>query len=132
MVSTLVMICYIASVMPYVSSLTNLQELVNEILALLATYPLLVFTSYEWSQKYRIGIAWVLLSCIAVLILFNIAVYCYAFVKWVHLKCRVCHAKKKAKQLKLAAEGTATGSKLKADSQVQGMSEDHQARDNFI
>ena len=97
MASTLLMIAYIARVRPYVSPLDNLQELINELLAMLAAYPLLVFTSYEWSQKYRINIAWILLSFITVLVLFNIVIYCYAIIKWIKLKCRICHAKKKAK-----------------------------------
>ena len=119
MVSTLFMIAYIAMVRPYVSPLDNLQELINEMLAMLAAYPLLVFTSYEWSQRYRIDIAWILLSLIAVLILFNIVVYCYAITKWIQLKCRICHAKKKAaKQLKKAAGDAAANSKLESNSQI--------------
>ena len=125
MVSTLFMVAYIAKVRPYVSSLDNLQELFNEVLAVLAAYPLLVFTSFEWSQKFRIDIAWILLSIITALILFNIVVYCYAIIKWIKLKCRVYYAKAKAKQLKKAGEGTTANSKLESDSQAPAaLSED--------
>ena len=104
------MIAYIAKVKPYAQPLNNFQEFFNEILALIAAYPLLAFTSLEYSLKERIDIAWILLSCIAVLVLFNIVIYVYAIVKWIQQKCRICHARKKAKQLKLAAQGTATDS----------------------
>ena len=124
MASTLFMVAYIAKVRPYVSSLDNMQELVNEMLAMLAAYPLLVFKSYEWSQEYRINIAWILISLITVLILFNLVVYCYAVVKWIKLKCRNHHAKTKAKQLKKAAGGTPANSNLESNRQIPAISLD--------
>ena len=66
------------------------------------------------------------------LVLFNIFVYVYAIVKFIQRKCRICHARKKAKQLKLAAQGTAADSKPKAESQNRGMQDDMLSRANYI
>ena len=126
------MIAYIAKVKPYAQPLNNFQEFFNEILALIAAYPLLAFTSLEYSLKERIDIAWILLSCLAVLILFNIVVYFYAMVKWIQQKCRIYHSRKKAHQLRLAAQVTAANSKPKAESQSSGKQDDKQARANYI
>ena len=91
--------------------------MVNELLVLVAAYPLLMFTSQDWSQEFRINIAWMLLTCIAVLILFNIIVYCYAIINWIKLKCRICLAKKRAERLMKAARGTAAATESRLNSE---------------
>ena len=49
------------------------------------------------------------------------------------MKCHIYHARKKAKQSRLTAQGTAlTEAKPKAESQTQGMQDDRQARADYI
>ena len=74
MISTMVVIAYIAGVRPHVSPSVNNQEIINEITVLIATYPLLFFTKWVWDMDTRLNAGWFLVACILLNILFNISI----------------------------------------------------------
>ena len=76
--STMYVITYIASIQPYISSLTNKQEIINEMTVWVAAYPLLTFTSwldpYNSTEKIRKEEAgWAIVGCLAFNVAFNFA-----------------------------------------------------------
>ena len=63
-------------------SLINRQELFNELMVLLAVYPLFVFSDWQEEINYEsvINTGWFLLSIIALNVLFNITIFiCIVF-----------------------------------------------------
>ena len=84
MVATVYVIAYIARDHPYESSTINYQELVNEFLVLLASYPLLIFTSWVSDIERRKEAGWFLVACIVLTILFNISIVIVQIIKKIY------------------------------------------------
>ena len=59
---------------PYVEKKVNRQEIVNEIMVLIAAYPLLVFTPWIWNKELIENTGWLLIAIIALNVLFNIMI----------------------------------------------------------
>ena len=72
----MVMIAYLGHVSPFKDTFVNKMEIINELTALVATYPLLAFTgifegSYTKGSKM---VGWVIVSLICLSIVFNILI----------------------------------------------------------
>lgn len=70
-------IMFTAGEFPYISTFLNRQEVINEYVVLLASYPLFVFTPWVYDDERRIDVGWFLVACLLLNILFNIACLIY-------------------------------------------------------
>lgn len=69
---------YLWAFRPYINKALTIQEIINESVVLIATYPLLVFTDWLWDSQLRAEAGWAIIACIAFLIVFNIMFFlCY-------------------------------------------------------
>ena len=65
--------CYTASFKPFKLSRSNLQEILNEITALLATYILFVYTNWVSDLETRYQVGWVSISMLVANVAINLA-----------------------------------------------------------
>ena len=67
-------IAYVASNNPFRNQAANFIELINEIFAFVAAYPLFTFTTWTHLKETRTLNGWVIISCICANVVFNILV----------------------------------------------------------
>ena len=81
LVSTLFVMSYTTYVMPFSIRRSNYQETFNEIIVLLCSYHLFVFTEwvYDVDQRYRMG--WSLLCLVVFLLVTNIGILAFVSLK---------------------------------------------------
>mmetsp|Transcript_2087 Transcript_2087/g.2999 ORF Transcript_2087/g.2999 Transcript_2087/m.2999 type:complete len:107 (+) Transcript_2087:581-901(+) len=72
LVSTGVVVSYLFGKQPYAKRSMTVQEGINEVIVLVAGYPLLVFTSWISDEERLIEAGWAIVGCIVAIILFNI------------------------------------------------------------
>ena len=65
---------YMSMAGPYNDNLVRYQEIMNESVVLLATYPLLVFTNWVSNLQSRVNAGWFLIATILLNIGFNILI----------------------------------------------------------
>ena len=78
MIITGLAIDYLWAFNPYTNKAITRQEIINETVVLLATYPLLMFTDWEWDVSRRIQAGWAIVACIVFLLLFNMGFLIYS------------------------------------------------------
>ena len=88
MASTMFIIAYLGRVMPYQSKAFNIMEIVNELVVLGATYPLLTFTDWVFSLQDRNFNGWFLVAYICFNIVFNITMALFFMIRKVFLRCK--------------------------------------------
>ena len=93
MLSAMVVLSYITAVHPYISIMTNRQEIFNETTVLIASYTLLVFTPIVWELERKKQTGWLLVGCIVLNIGVNIVLLTFVMCKSSIFKVRVCHVK---------------------------------------
>ena len=81
LVSTLFVMSYTTYVLPFSVMKSNYMETMNEIIVLLASYHLFVFTEwvYDLDQRYRMG--WSLVTLVIGLLVVNIAILAHTILK---------------------------------------------------
>lgn len=95
--ATMYVIMFIAGEGPYTSTFLNRQEVINESVVLLASYPLFVFTPWVYDDQRRSEVGWFLVACLLLNIVFNIACLLYQLCKMIKRKCRLYNLKQKNK-----------------------------------
>lgn len=70
-IATSVVIYYLSVARPQRSTFVRNQEIVNELMVMIATYPLYCFTDYVYDLDRRLESGWCLVGCILLNILFN-------------------------------------------------------------
>ena len=81
----MVVIAYVAGIQPHTNTAVNNQEIINEIIVLISTYPLLFFTEWVWDMDSRLNAGWFLVACILLNVLLNISIQLFA-VLWAQKK----------------------------------------------
>ena len=81
-------IAFLAGDRPYVSPLANKQEIVGEMIVLIATYPLLTFTDFVWDLNTRDLNGLIIVGCILLNIVGNIIVVTVIAIHQMIYKCR--------------------------------------------
>ena len=74
LVSSMICLCYLMLARPYVSSLTNAVEMINEALIVCTVYFLHCFSFFVASAEARYTIGWVYMGIVGVIFLLNIGV----------------------------------------------------------
>ena len=101
MVTTLYVIGFIAAERPYVDKYVNWQEIINEIMVWLAAFPLLIFTTWIWDKETIQKTGWILVSIIALNVLFNIIVISVIGIKGLVMRIRLkCTKRKNLREFK--------------------------------
>ena len=80
MISTMVVIAYVAGIRPHARAAINYQEIINEITVLIASYPLLIFTNWVWDMDTRVNAGWFLIACIMLNVILNISILLFAVI----------------------------------------------------
>ena len=80
------------------SHFARFQETCNEVIVLVATYPLFCFTPWLYDLDRRIDVGWCLVGCILLVVVFNISVLLYKVVSQKISDCKHRKARKLAKQ----------------------------------
>ena len=80
MISTMVVIAYVSGIRPHARASINNQEIINEITVLIASYPLLIFTSWVWDMDSRVNAGWFLIACILLNVLLNMSILIFAVI----------------------------------------------------
>lgn len=81
LVSSLLVMGYTTYVKPYVSRKANLQETLNEVNVVLASYHLFCFTEFVYDPYWRSKIGYSLITLIIVNIIYNCAMMSVTIVK---------------------------------------------------
>ena len=69
------MACYLAEVRPYISTVINRLELLNEVVVLIMSTSLLLFTDdYIWNLERSYEIGWFVIAIVISNILFNVTI----------------------------------------------------------
>ena len=98
MATTIFMIGYIGGERPYVSPFSNKQELLNEMIVLVAAYPLLTFTDFVWELDTRIDNGFFIIGCILLNIIANMIVVIVIAIHSGIRKCKLYFLKKRQLQ----------------------------------
>lgn len=85
-VLTMSSITFLWSAHPYRSPFLNRQEILNELMVMLAAYPLYCFTPWVWDMTRRLELGWLIAFIIIFNIIFNISLLFYQIVKQTYLK----------------------------------------------
>lgn len=94
--STMFVASFVAGVRPYTMTFANRQEAINEMMVLVAAYPLFCFTEWVDDEDVRTNAGWVIIACIVLNVIFNIALLIYKLIKAMIRKCQLYKMKKKA------------------------------------
>ena len=70
--STAVVICYLWAFQPFENGFHNTKEILNEVIVIIAAYPLFMCTAWINDEKLRIDVGWFIVACIGASMLFNI------------------------------------------------------------
>ena len=90
---TIVFFSYFGAVRPYKTSITNKQEIFNEAVVLIASYPLLAFTDWIWELDKKKDFGWMLVSCIIISFLVNVGLIIYIACGRLKFNYKVCRTK---------------------------------------
>ena len=91
--STLYIMSYTASVLPYRDRVQNIQEVFNEFTVLVASYHLFAFTEWIYDYERRFEVGWSLVAVIVLNVCFNFVILTIFVIK-------DCLRKSKLKYLK--------------------------------
>ena len=72
MFTTAVVICYLWAFHPFEDGSHNTKEILNEVIVIIAAYPLLMCTAWVYDEELRIKVGWFIVACICGSMLFNI------------------------------------------------------------
>ena len=86
---------YLSQAGPWVDDLVRFQEITNEMMVLLATYPLLYFTPWVQNLDSRLRAGWLVVGCILLNIAFNIFITSFSAVKSFYKKCKFWFIRRK-------------------------------------
>ena len=73
LLTTYCFLCYIAYFKPFKLSRSNLQEILNEVTALLATYILFVYTNWVSDLETRYQVGWVSIAMLVANVAINLS-----------------------------------------------------------
>ena len=91
--STIAFFCYVGAVHPYKTPITNKQEIFNEAVVLIASYPLLAFTDWIWELDLKKDFGWMLVACIVISFLVNLGLIIYIACGRLMFNYKVCRTK---------------------------------------
>ena len=91
--STIAFFSYVGAVHPYKTSITNRQEIFNEAVVLIASYPLLAFTFWIWELDMKKDFGWMLVACILISFLVNVGLIIYIACGRLMFYYKVCRTK---------------------------------------
>lgn len=93
--STLFVASFVAGNRPFTFTFSNRQEAINEMMVLVAAYPLLFFTQWVDDEYVRELAGWVIIGVIVINVIFNIALIIYKVIKLSIRKCQLRKMKQK-------------------------------------
>ena len=96
----------------------------NEVLVLLAAYPLLIFSNAEWNNQQNIDAGWILLTIVGLIVAFNVTLSFYVLIHWLRLKFK----KYRAKKLHLKLMHEREMKKLEQEARLAGLAADAQKK----
>ena len=102
MLSTILVISYIWSNMPFENQAISIQEMINELLVVFAAYPLLFFTDWVWELEIRANAGWTIVACIIIIAVFNITFIVVSICRNMITRLRLYYKRKKMMKEHLA------------------------------